>query len=259
MYKINKLNSINDVPNLVNQYCQSLSSPFDSFLEDHIVNSEIYEIRLDSDRIGYFCVTENVLTNFYIKSEYLVHAQDVFSYLITQKVAEKALVFTGDELLLSLCMDFHQKINLQAYLWQDNGHHKQESELDPILKDSIFRKSEPSDKRIIKEVTGDFLDDSETEIENGEIFVLFSGEALLGVGINVYSQLLPDYASIGMFVNETYRRKGIGTYLLHKLKEYCYEINKTPIAGCWYYNDNSVKTLKKTGMISKTRLLNVEF
>jgi hypothetical protein len=39
----------------------------------------------------------------------------------------------------------------------------------------------------------------------------------------------------------------------------CHAEGLRPIAGCWYYNDLSRKTLEAAGMTTPTRLLRFEF
>ncbi len=66
-------------------------------------------------------------------------------------------------------------------------------------------------------------------------------------------------ASIGMFTLESLRSKGIGTSILLGLNDECARLGIHPIAGCWYYNQLSKKTLEKAGMFSPTRLLKISF
>jgi len=62
-----------------------------------------------------------------------------------------------------------------------------------------------------------------------------------------------------MVVAKEYRRKGIATYIINKLKEHCYNKNVIPIASCDCKNIASKKTLEKSGMISNHRIINVKF
>lgn len=62
-----------------------------------------------------------------------------------------------------------------------------------------------------------------------------------------------------MFTSVVYRKKGIGKAIITKLKRLCYENGEIPICGCWYYNNNSKKTLESCGFVTKTRLLKIKF
>ena len=72
------------------------------------------------------------------------------------------------------------------------------------------------------------------------------------------SALLNGVASIGMFVIENVRLKGAGTATIRLLIDECKKQNVRPIAGCWYYNHLSKKTLERVGMFTQTRLLKIE-
>ncbi|HAG43064.1 MAG TPA: hypothetical protein DCL31_06415 [Clostridium sp.] len=57
--------SIGRISELMAEYTKTLSSPFDSFLEDHIIVSDFYKIVKDLVDIGYFSIFEKkLLTQF---------------------------------------------------------------------------------------------------------------------------------------------------------------------------------------------------
>ncbi|MDF2593556.1 MAG: GCN5-related N-acetyltransferase [Clostridia bacterium] len=246
-----------EIQSLMNDYIQTLSSPFDSYLEDHIEASDFYSINIDTDCIGYFSFNkDSYITQFYLGKEYLKHSQQIFKDVLKQYQIKNALVFTGDELFLSLVLDQEIILKKQAYFFQDSGVTTDETIL---FQGGSFRIAIKDDIPLILDVSGDFFDSLEARVERGEIFVFLSGEVLLGAGIVEHSKLLKGYTSIGMFTNEQYRQKGIGRTIITRLKQWCYKNALTPICGCWYYNTNSKKTLESLGMVTKTRLLNVEF
>ena len=95
---------------------------------------------------------------------------------------------------------------------------------------------------------------------NNELFVLYSDKVLLGAGcVDCTKYCSPGSANIGMFVNEYYRRRQIGSYITTRLKEYCYSNDLIPIAACYHANNASRKTLEKAGFITKDRTIIVEF
>ena len=84
-------------------------------------------------------------------------------------------------------------------------------------------------------------------------------DELLGLGIIERGRLCDSVASCGMFVAESARRQGIGAAIIANLMGRCAEMALRPVAGCWYYNHNSKKTLEKAGMFTQTRLLKISF
>jgi len=232
-------------------------SYFDSFLENHILKAEHYEILFESKQIGYFSIFENsLLTQFYLDNEYRASAQEIFNRIKRYENVQKAFVTTSDEFFLSHAFDYSKKIEPQAYFFKDS---KAEISNDKISSDFNCSLASIEDYEFIKNKSGDFFDDLINSIENKQIYIGYMNDIPVSFGIIEQSQFYKDVASIGMFTISENRLSGIGRNTLLKLKEICYQSGITPIAGCWYYNHNSKKTLESAGMVSQTRLLVISF
>ncbi|WP_129691992.1 GNAT family N-acetyltransferase [Gottfriedia acidiceleris] len=244
----------NEIKNIIQEYVSTLSSPIDSFLENHIINSAFYKISFNSEVAGYYGVHDNqLLTQFYLKLVHCNKSQEIFKQVIEKHSIKSIFVPTSDELFLSLVLDNDYKVNKQAYFFQDS---KVEIPKEKLYRDGELNFAIPSDIPKITDVCQDFINKIDERIENREIFTFTKDNILLGIGIVEQSKLLEGYASIGMFTNEKYRKQGIGRTILHYLKEWCYLNQINPICGCWYYNTLSKQTIESANMISKTRLLN---
>src|SRR5262249_62021949 len=57
------------------------------------------------------------------------------------------------------------------------------------------------------------------------------------------------YGDIYMAVAESFRRRGLGAYLVQELKRICYEQGSVPAARCNPANVASRKTLQKAGFV----------
>lgn len=247
---------IGEIKALITEYLQELSSPFDSFLEEHILASTFYTIEDDAEQVGYYAIhKEQLLTQFYIRRSYRKHAQRLFDETLQRHKVEALFVPTCDELFLSLALDKDFKIDKQAYFFQEGQMDVADHELQA---DEVFRPATLEDVEQIKEVCGDFLDHHEQRVAAGELFTYYKGAVLLGVGVCEPSKMLNGLASIGMFTNEAFRKQGIGRSIILQLKKWCKEQGLVPICGCWYYNHASKRTLESAGMVTKTRLLNVK-
>ena len=64
------------------------------------------------------------------------------------------------------------------------------------------------------------------------------------------------YGDIYMEVEEPFRRRGLGCYLVQELKRVCYEQGSVPAARCGLANIPSRKTLQKAGFIPCGHILN---
>lgn len=80
----------------------------------------------------------------------------------------------------------------------------------------------------------------------------------VGFGLISRSALYDDVASIGMYTIDRFRANGVGTATIQRLIDECRRFGIRPVAGGWYYNHRSRRTLERAGMHSSTRLLRVE-
>ncbi len=233
------------------------ASHFDSFLEDHILKSSHYEILADNVQVGYFSIFEkNLLTQFYVDVNYRYLSQELFDKVKRYEQVYKAFVATGDEFFLTHVLDCLQKIELQAYFFKDT---KVEFSKDMILNDLSLKLATEVDIELIQEKSGDFFDDVVGQVHNHQIFIGIQNKDIVSFGIIEKSKLYHGVASIGMFTVAEKRNCGIGRITLIKLKEACYRDGITPIAGCWYYNHESKRTLQGAGMVAQSRLIVAKF
>jgi GNAT superfamily N-acetyltransferase len=111
----------------------------------------------------------------------------------------------------------------------------------------------------VRQESGDFFEHLERHIAAGELFLTLRDDEAVGFGILVQSTLYDDVASIGMYTIERARRSGVGTATIAMLIEECRRRTLRPVAGCWYYNHGSRRTLQRAGMYSPTRLLKIDY
>lgn len=247
---------IDEIQPFMKEYLRGLSSPFDSFLEKRILASAFYVVHDDLQTVGYYAIHRGqLLTQFYLRRSSQRYAQDIFTQVLERHLVTSLFVPTCDELFLSLAIDKDFSLKKQAYFFQDS---RTDIPGNGLPDGEVFRLAHQGDLQHIQHVCGNFLDHYEQKIADGEIFTYYRGSVLLGIGVVKKSRLFAELASIGMFANEAYRKQGIGRTILFQLKKWCQVNGITPISGCWYYNEASKRTLESAGMITKTRLLNIE-
>jgi GNAT superfamily N-acetyltransferase len=66
----------------------------------------------------------------------------------------------------------------------------------------------------------------------------------------------PPYCDIAMEIDEPFRRRGFGAYLVQELKRLAYELGHIPGARCSPDNHPSRKTLQKAGFVPYAHMLN---
>lgn len=259
MIELKVITSVEKRDNLRNNYMKNLTAPMDGFWENVVIgNSECYEIIKDDTIVGHFSTnSDKTLVQFHITDEYFRFAPEIFQYIITSDIVENASVCTMESSFLSLCLDYQKGISVESYLFYDNEN------IEYVLKEFnelAFRYAKDSDLGLIINKCGlPFEGYYEELIENNQLFVLYNGDVFLGIGEFRISKTQSQFADIGMIVVEEYRKKGIGTYIITKLKEHCQKNKVSAIASCNSKNIASKKTLEKSGLISKHRIIKIEF
>lgn len=246
-----------DVPSL-RHWMASLSSPIDSFLEDHIRQSAFYRIVVDGHDVGHFGVHEStLLTQFHLVGAARPLGARVLNEIRVATGVASAFVPTCDEFFLShVFEDEAAKLIRQACFFVEASP---DAPLPPITGGVGYREACPADAGSISDMCGDFLDRYAERITNGELHVGHLGGELVALGVIERSTLFPKQASIGMFARESQRQRGIGAGTIIHMRGVCRDEGARPIAGCWYYNHASRRTLEAAGMTTPTRLLRFEF
>jgi len=248
---------MHDIQDLVQAYTCSLSSPIDSYLESHIVKSKFYLVRANDQTLGYFSIFQDeLLTQFYLHKQYKYLSQEIFFRVKKMQSIHAAYVPTCDEFFLSNALDDYKSVNKQAYFFQDSQY---STCIVKKNKDVSLELAKLSDVEIIVKHSGEFFDKLDESISRGHIYLARQGDNLVGFGILEPGILLKGYVSIGMYTVEDLRQRGYGTNILLLLKDIVYGKQLVPIAGCWYYNHNSKRTLENTGMYSETILLRISY
>jgi GNAT superfamily N-acetyltransferase len=85
-------------------------------------------------------------------------------------------------------------------------------------------------------------------------WLLETDEGVVATGGALY-HYNPPYGDIYMEVDERFRQRGYGSYLVQEVKRICYEIGKVPAARCNVNNIASRRTLQKAGLLPCGRIL----
>ena len=236
-------------------YLSSLSTPIESYVEEHILTSDFRRISVDGDEVGFFAIHDgSLLTQFHVVRPARRLGHQMLDRILIEHRPAAAYVVTGDNFLLSHLVDRDHVLKRQAYFFAEGVP-------GPVGGDThiAYRRATEGDAAAIRAVSGDFLDRLADRIADGQIHVGWDGAELAAVGIAEPGRLLRGHASIGMFTNEAYRQRGIGTMTIQYLRNVCHAEGVTPIAGCAYHNANSKRTLEAAGMVTTGRLLRIEF
>ena len=241
------------ISEVLNSHLNSLAFPMDSFLEDMLTASEIFSIKKHAAIIGYAAVQGDYLCFFHILLGEFNNAPAIFEEFCKSNNIRSVQVMTQDALMVALISEWSYK-KIKGACWFIAGERLEKPT--GLASVAIFRIASLNDIKLIEEKTEGFFDSDNPEktlsknIQNGGIFVLMDDDELLGCGVAEKGVYIKEYVSIGMVTVREKRRLGVGKTILWHLKEWAYANGLKPIAGCWYYNVLSRKTLEKAGMIT---------
>ncbi|MDQ7781072.1 MAG: hypothetical protein RDV41_15355, partial [Planctomycetota bacterium] len=189
-------------------YLASLSSPIDSFLEDHIFESEAHRILYEDKEVGCVAVHKGtLLTVFHVVGGARRLGQRILLQAVAHFNVRSAFVPTCDEFFLSHAADAHTSLDKQAYFFIEGDAGAEPAE---TLESVRYRPATQADVAEIVAASGDFLDKPAEMAADGQIHVGHLDEGLVALGIVVPSRLFDRQASIGVFTRESHRRRGIG-------------------------------------------------
>lgn len=238
------------------RHLRALPETIDSFLEDHILSSAHYRIVLDGEPAGFASVhAGSLITQFALDEPHRRDGQPVFARLRRMEQVQSAFVPTCDEFYLAHALDEYLQLAKQAYFFAIAS----DGPVPQPPPDLAQRPAGIGDVPLIRRESGGFFDPIERHVSAGELFVTLRAGEPVAFGLMIRSALYQDVASIGMYTIDRCRRQGAGTATIALLIRACRDRGLRPVAGCWYYNHASKRTLESAGLYSPTRLLKVEF
>ena len=248
--------ALTDIAETLTQHLTTLPSPVDTFFESHVEDARHFHIFIDNIEAGYTSIHAGTLvTQFYLADPFKKFGQNVFQQIKKLETVQKAFVPTCDEFFLSHALDEYRLLEKQAYFFQPIQEDVDQKELEGFS----FRAAETGDIELIRQASQDFFDSVAQHVERGELFITSRDDTFVGIGVMIRSKFRPNVADIGMYTIEEFRNMGVGTATITFLRKKCRRDGQQVVAGCWYYNHLSKRTLEKAGMYSQTRLLKISY
>ncbi|MCL2873341.1 MAG: GNAT family N-acetyltransferase [Defluviitaleaceae bacterium] len=234
----------------------------EGYWEEHVVSSNHYKMICGDDPVGYFAIfkvgddphKDATLTLFNVFEPYASQSQELFSRVRKYETVTNAMVATGDEVFLSHCLDNFMKVEKMAYFFEYT-----DKETPKSMRPLEFKLAKSKDDFEAFKLAKGFLDEEIAKFEKGatylEVYIVEENSEIIGFGIVEYGRAIKSMASIGMYVCEKYRRRGLAVDILQGMKRIVNDKGLRAVSGCWYYNHNSKKSLEKAGGYCKTRLI----
>jgi GNAT superfamily N-acetyltransferase len=201
--------------------------------------TEPYRLMLDDIVVGYGSIVvggpwkgKPAIFEFYVAPPYCTRLFELFDALLAACGAEKIETQSNDPLLTPMLHTFAESVASEAILFHDRL-----TTVHPA-NGAIFRRAMPDDSaRIFPH-----------RVEPVGEWVLEVDGVIAGTGGILFHYNRP-YGDIYMEVAESFRRRGLGSYLVQELKRVCYEQGSVPAARCGPTNHASRNTLQKAGFV----------
>jgi GNAT superfamily N-acetyltransferase len=234
------------------EYLKNLVEPQELFLEMMIWEADFYRIELRNEILGYFQVKDNIFLEYYIKNEHLPKSEIVFREVLKEFNVKSIYCKSFDYLLMINAISNFNKIKEIGCLFRDFNKYEFIERLDIAAR--FGTKADIENLESFIEGIFDNIEELLMVITNNNLIV-FAKENII-VGFGIFQKTVPDFDwfDIGMAVHPDFRNKGIGSYIISYMKNYCEERGWRPTCGCDVKNIASKKTLEKAGIYSKHRL-----
>ena len=167
-----------------------------------------------------------IVFEFYLAPQHRAGVFDAFRSLLTVSEATAIKAQTNDSLLTVMLHAWAKNIVSEAIVFED----KLTTAL--TLDGAALRRRGEPDHDWCLEIDG----------------------AIAATGGILYHYNRP-YGDIYLEVTETYRQRGLGSYLVQELKRVCYALGSIPCARCNPDNIASRKTLQKAGFVPCAHIL----
>ena len=208
--------------------------------------TEEYLLTDDGVGVGYGSVAVSgpwkekpTVYEYFILPQFRSRMFDLFIDLLTSSRAIMIETQSNDPLLTVMLHTFAQNVTSESILFHD----KLTTSHSPL--NAVFRRASPDDgAQIVQQ-----------ELDSEAKWVVTVESSIAAAGDILYHYNRP-YGDIYMKVGESFRRRGLGSYLVQELKRVCYEGGSVPAARCNPKNIASRKTLQKAGFVPCGHILN---
>ena len=205
---------------------------------------DLFLIRSDGRVAGYGFVMgyrgepKDMIREFFILPAYRSAALPIFRQLIAVSHATRIMAQTNDVLLTLLLYDCATEIASDTILFHD----ALTTHLD--IPGVSFRPVTEADRERI----------FEHKVEPAGDWLIEGDGVILATG-GILTHYNPPYGDLFMEVDERFRMRGYGSYLIQELKRTSYESGLVPAAHCNVANVASRATLQKAGLLPCAGLL----
>jgi GNAT superfamily N-acetyltransferase len=175
---------------------------------------------------------------FYVAPERRSRSFELFETFLADSDPEAFEVQTSDTLSTVMCLTYARDIGTERIVFRDDATTMLQ------VDGAALRRVTPPEEIAAA---------MEDRQGGGKWVVEIDGTAVASGGVLFHYN--PPYCDIYMDVNEPFRRRGIGSYLVQELKRICYDLGAIPCARCSPSNVASRRTLQRAGFVPFAHIL----
>ena len=168
---------------------------------------------------------------FYVSPEHASHTFDLFTAFSDASAAPAISIQTNDAVGVVMLHAFARDVTNDALLFHDR----------------LRTTHTPPPNVVFRSATVEEVPDATPEQLGWRVIVEVDGKAAANGGVLFHYN--PPYGDIYMHVDERFRRRGLGTFIVQELKRLCYEGGHIPAARCNPGNTGSRQTLQRAGFV----------
>ena len=207
--------------------------------EEYLLTDDGVSVGYGSVAVGGPWKEKPTLYEYFVLPQFRSRMFDLFIDLLTSSRVIMIETQSNDPLLTVMLHTFAQNVTSESILFHD----KLTTSHSPL--NAVFRRASPDDgAQIVQQ-----------ELDSEAKWVVTVESSIAAAGDILYHYNRP-YGDIYMKVGESFRRRGLGSYLVQELKRVCYEGGSVPAARCNPKNIASRKTLQKAGFVPCGHILN---
>lgn len=204
-----------------------------------------YALGLEDALVGFGTVAiggpwtgKPTILEFYVLPEHRTRAFDLFEAFVAASGARLMEIQSNDALLAMMLCTYARGIASEAIVFRDG-----------------FTTALPANGAVLLPLTSDEeVAAAIAERQGGPEFLLQVDGTPAGKG-GILFHYNPPYGDVYMDIEEPFRGRGFGSYLVQELKRHAYDLGSIPAARCNRDNRPSRKTLQRAGFIPYAHIL----
>lgn len=251
---------ITEIASLRRLLYKELTAPIDAMWELlYITSAPAHFIQEGNQKLGYCCIDEKKrLLQLFLFTPFKAKAIEVIQQMIETGLIEGAQLSSSTPTAFNACLFHATNISTHTFCFEHTNESidfEEHLALELVTKDEI-----PAIKAFLKKEVG--MDDTfgytQNLVNRREIFRVKQGDTIVATSECRLSDTQPEYADLGIIVNQDFRGRGFATEILQWQINRVLQLGRKPICSTTIDNIASQKAIKKAGFYCSNIIFDIE-